>query len=143
MTSRIRWRGCTRSNSTTCPGPLSAAGASASTAPACAHAAWATRGLWRPELEDHFEDPEGESAELIWGQHAGLAVEEFAYTDFLDAAELVPLLGCTCGIWVPSPTPGGEGVGFVDVAGVREGHLEDDGGVGAVSQEGHDDSDAP
>ena len=62
-------------------------------------AARATRDLWRPELEDQFEEPERESAELVWGQHAGLDVEDFPHTAFLGAAEPVPVLGCTCGIW--------------------------------------------
>lgn len=35
--------------------------------------AWATRELWRPELEGQFEDQERESAELIWRQHGGWA----------------------------------------------------------------------
>ncbi|MCX4764180.1 hypothetical protein OG562_25120 [Streptomyces sp. NBC_01275] len=63
--------------------------------------AWATRELWRPELEDQFEDQEGESAELIWCQHEGLGVAEFEDRPdhFLASATAVPVLGCTCGVW--------------------------------------------
>lgn len=65
-----------------------------------ARAAWATRELWRPELEDQFEDQERESADLLWGQHAGLDTTEFTDTAFLPAApDPVPLLGCRCGVW--------------------------------------------
>ncbi|MER6411561.1 hypothetical protein [Streptomyces humidus] len=63
-----------------------------------AHTAWATRELWRPELEDQFEDQERESAELIWRQHDGLAVVDVAEPPFLRTAGRIPLLGCPCGI---------------------------------------------
>ncbi|MFD7934934.1 hypothetical protein ACFV4T_10425 [Streptomyces sp. NPDC059755] len=61
--------------------------------------AWATRELWRPELEGQFEDQERESAELIWGQHGGLGVLDFTENPFLRTAGRTPLLGCPCGIW--------------------------------------------
>lgn len=90
-----------------------------------AHTAWATRELWRPELDDQFEDQERESAELIWHGHGGLGVRDFEdrpdhfLTDTgVDAgagagpgadagagskgdsgAGAVPLLGCPCGLW--------------------------------------------
>ncbi|WP_319672758.1 hypothetical protein [Streptomyces sp. ME18-1-4] len=61
----------------------------------------ATRELWRPELEDQFEEEEQEreSAELIWRQHDGLGVLDFTGNHFLDAADRTPLLGCPCGLW--------------------------------------------
>lgn len=64
-----------------------------------AHTARATRELWRPELEDQFEDQERESAELIWRQHDGLGVLDFAEPPFLTTEGRIPLLGCLCGIW--------------------------------------------
>ncbi|MFJ8112631.1 hypothetical protein [Streptomyces sp. NPDC096132] len=64
-----------------------------------AHAAWATREPWRPELEDEYEDQERESAEFLWRQHDGLGVRDFAEDHFLSAADRAPLLGCPCGIW--------------------------------------------
>ena len=65
-----------------------------------AHTAWATRELWRPELEDQFEDQERESAELLWRGHDGLGVLDFPENPFLAvAADSAPLLGCPCGIW--------------------------------------------
>ncbi|WP_369250932.1 hypothetical protein [Streptomyces sp. R41] len=65
-----------------------------------AHAAWATRERWRPELEDQFEDQERESAELIWRQHDGLGVVDFEdRPDHFLSPAAVPLLGCSCGIW--------------------------------------------
>ncbi len=68
-----------------------------------ARTAWATRELWRPELEDQFEDQERESAELIWRQHEGLGVLDFAEPPFLRTAGRIPLLGCLCGIWQCRP----------------------------------------
>lgn len=68
-----------------------------------AHTAWATRELWRPELEDQFEDQERESAELIWRQHGGLGVLDFTGNPFLRTADRTPLLGCPCGIWQCRP----------------------------------------
>ncbi|MGW1778961.1 hypothetical protein ACWCQQ_07435 [Streptomyces sp. NPDC002143] len=67
--------------------------------------AWATRELWRPELEDQFEDQERESAELIWQGHGGLDVREFEDTPnhFLTETAPVPLLGCCCGLWFCAP----------------------------------------
>ncbi|MFF1543460.1 hypothetical protein [Streptomyces sp. NPDC058291] len=73
-----------------------------------ARTAWATRELWRPELDDQFADQERESADLIWNGHAGLSVGDFAHLHdhFLsdsdsdsDADAPVPLLGCPCGLW--------------------------------------------
>lgn len=71
--------------------------------------AWSTRELWRPELEDQFEDQEGESAELIWRGHDGLGVRDFEdrpdhfLTDAGAGADAVPLLGCPCGLWACWP----------------------------------------
>ncbi|MGW2614125.1 hypothetical protein [Streptomyces sp. NPDC001500] len=63
-----------------------------------AHTAWATRELWRPELEDQFEDQERESADLIWRQHGGLGVPDLPENPFLPTADRTPLLDCPCGI---------------------------------------------
>lgn len=65
----------------------------------------ATRELWRPELEDQFEEgeQERESAELIWRGHGGLGVGEFGEGSFLEAAAGAPLLGCPCGLWACWP----------------------------------------
>ncbi|MBK3632704.1 hypothetical protein JHN52_06970 [Streptomyces sp. MBT97] len=63
-----------------------------------AHTAWATRELWRPELEDQFEDQAGESAELIWRQHGGLGVLDVGANPFAPTTGRTPLLDCPCGI---------------------------------------------
>lgn len=68
-----------------------------------ARTAWATRELWRPELEDQFEDQERESAELIWRQHDGLGVldlpeDPLGRAGARGTAGRVPVLGCSCGI---------------------------------------------
>ncbi|SMF18068.1 hypothetical protein [Streptomyces sp. Amel2xC10] len=68
-----------------------------------AHTAWATRELWRPELEDQFEDQERESAEQLWGGFEGLWVREFAAGSFLTESDEAPLLGCPCGAWQCAP----------------------------------------
>ncbi|MEV1068306.1 hypothetical protein [Streptomyces sp. NPDC050263] len=63
--------------------------------------AWATRELWRPELENQFEEQERESAELIWRGHDGLGVSDFEDRPdhFLTDDGVVAFLGCPCGLW--------------------------------------------
>ncbi|MET7568263.1 hypothetical protein ABZT04_07125 [Streptomyces sp. NPDC005492] len=74
-----------------------------------AHAADATRGLWRLESEDEDEGP-AEEERFLLAQHGGLSVSEIGdpvrhflgdrAPSFADpAAGTTPVLGCSCGIW--------------------------------------------